>query len=155
MNSNGEDVIIKCHKQDRVLINIVNSTMEDVIIRGYKQDRVAIIIMNSNGKGAIIMGHKHDIVLNAIISSKQVKAVISDKVDTIYSCKEPMSHLSSMQVMFIICNTVHSCSKLAGRLRKVMVIGMWTSTTTLGWRLATTTSTNRSLLFLVGEGHHW
>ena len=93
----------------------------------------------------IIKGHKQDRV--AIISSKHVTANISNKVDTIYSCDEPVSHLSSKQVLFIIRNTVHSCRKPAGRLREIMVMRMRTSMTTLGWILAATTSTNRSRLF--------
>jgi hypothetical protein len=148
----GEILQVYMILQDRVLISIVNNNGEDMIIKGHKQDRVFNNIVNSTGEDMIIESHKQDSVL---ISSKQVTAVISDKVDAIYSCDEPVSHLGSKQVMFVTSNTVHSCSKLAGRPREVMVMRMRTSTTTLGWRLAAATSTNRSLLFLVGEGHHW
>ena len=106
--------------------------------------------MNSNEEGSITKCHKQDSVFT---SSKQVMAVISDKVDTIHSCNEPVSHLSSKQVMFVTSSTIHSCSKLDGCLREVK--GMGTSKTTSGWRLAAATSTTRSLLVLVGEGHHW
>ena len=140
-------MIIKGHEQDRVLI-----TREDVIIKSHKQDRVAINFVNSNKEGAITKGHEQD---SGLISGKQVTTVISDKVDTIHSCDEPVSHLNSKQVIFVTSNTIHSCSKLDGRLREVKVMGMRTSTTTSGWSLATAASTNRSKLFLVGEEHHW
>ena len=167
VNSSGEDMTIKGKEQDRILIshgegviieqdsvlnNIVNSTGENVIIKSHKQDRVAINFVNSNKEGAITKGHKLD---SGLISGKQVTTVISDKVDTIHSCDEPVSHLNSKQVIFVTSNTVHSFGKLAARRRKVKVTGMRTSTTTSGWSLATSTSTNRSKLFLVGEGLHW
>ena len=140
-------MIIKGHEQDRVLI-----TREDVIIKSHKQDSVAINIVTSNKEGTIIKGQNQD---SFLISNRKVTAVISDMVDAIYSCNESVSHLGSKQVMFVTSNSVHSCSKPASRLREVMVMRMRTSTTTLGWRSAAATSTNRSLLFLVEEGYHW
>ena len=51
VNSNGEDVFIKGHKQGRVRVNTVTSNREDVII---KQDRVLNKIMNSTGEDVVI-----------------------------------------------------------------------------------------------------
>jgi hypothetical protein len=147
VNSKGDDVIINGNKQDRVYIYIVNRTGVDMSVNSYKQDSIAINIVKSNEEGAITKGHMQHSVLSC---SKQVTAIISDKVDTIYSCDVQVGRLSIKQFMFVTSNTVNSCSKLAARLREVMVLS--TSTTTLGWKLAAATSTTRSLLRLVGGG---
>ena len=53
----------------------------------------------------IIIIRKEDMV--AIISGKRVTAIFSSKVDTIYSRDQPVTNLSSKQVVIIISNTIH------------------------------------------------
>ena len=86
--------IIQAHMilRDGVLITIVKGNAEDVIIKSHEQDSVAINIVTSNKEGTIIKGHNQD---SFLISSRKVTAVISDMVDAIYSCDEPVSHLGS------------------------------------------------------------
>ena len=62
---------------------------------------------NSTEQGSVrIIIRREDRV--AIISRKHVTAISSSKVDTIYSRDQPVTKLSSKQVMFIISNTIHS-----------------------------------------------
>ena len=89
----------------------------------------------------------------AFISRKRVTAIFSSKVNTIHFRDQPVTNLSSKQVVVVIGNTIHYWVKLAGHLKEVLVVRM--NMTTSVWRLASATSTNRILLFLVGEGHHW
>ena len=89
----------------------------------------------------------------AFISRKSVTAIFCSEVYTIYSRDQPVINLGSKQVVIVIGNAIHYWVKLAGHLKEVQVVMM--NMTTSVWRLASATSTNRILLFLVGEGHHW
>jgi hypothetical protein len=61
---------------------------------------------NSTEQGSVlIIIRKEDMV--AIISGKHVTAIFSSKVDTIYSRDQPVTNLSSKQVVIIISNTIH------------------------------------------------
>ena len=110
------------------------SNMRDVIIKGDQLYRMAI---SRTSRNMIIRD----------------RAAITSKVDTMYAQNLPPFHIDSKHVRFINIYAVHTCCKLAVRLKEGM--GMRTSTTTLVWRLASATGSNRILLFLIGEGHHW
>ena len=73
VNSNGEDVFIKGHKQGRVLFNIVTSNREDLFIKGHKQVWVCVNTVTSNREDVII---KQDRVLNKIMNSTGEDVVI-------------------------------------------------------------------------------
>ena len=61
---------------------------------------------NSTEQGSVlIIIRKEDMV--AIISGKHVTAIFSSKVDTIYSRDQPVTNLSSKQVVIIISNAIH------------------------------------------------
>ena len=107
---------------------------------------------NTERGSILVITWKEDMVAN--ISRKHVTATFSSKIDTIHSRNQPVTNLSSKQVMIVISNTTHYLVKLAGHLKKVLVV-MGTHTTTSTWSLPAATSANRILLFLVGEGHHW
>ena len=62
-------------------------------------------INNTRQGSALITIRKEDMV--AIISGKHVTAIFSSKVDTIYSRDQPVTNLSSKQVVIIISNTIH------------------------------------------------
>ena len=89
----------------------------------------------------------------AFISRKCITAVFSSEVYMIYPRDQPVINLGSKQVVIVIGNAIHYWVKLAGHPKEVLVMRM--NMTTSVWRLASATSTNRMLLFLVGEGHHW
>ena len=110
------------------------SNMRDVIIKGDWLYRMAI---SRTSRDMIITD----------------RAAISSRVDTVYAQNLPPFHIGSKHVGFSNIYAVHTCCKLAVRLKEGM--GMRTSTTTLVWRLASATGSNRILLFLIGEGHHW
>ena len=91
----------------------------------------------------------------------KVEVTISHKMGNIHSCAQPdrsqrKAVFSNFQVRVTDSyklDNIYSCSKPAGRQRQIIMM-MVTSMTTLDWILAAATSTNRSFLILVGEGHH-
>ena len=75
--------------------------------------------------------------------------------------------MGSKQVVPIVSRYALSFCRLASHQKKFLVAKMFPVVmtvlgattkmcmTTFNWRLASATSTNRSFLFLKGEGHHW
>ena len=62
-------------------------------------------INNTRQGSALITIRKEDMV--AIISRKCVTAIFSSRVDTIYSRDQPVTNLSSKQVVIIISDATH------------------------------------------------
>ena len=60
----------------------------------------------------------------ANISREHVTATLSSTMDTIHSRYQPVTNLSSKQVMIVISNTIHYWVKLAGHLREVLDVKM-------------------------------
>ena len=61
---------------------------------------------NSNQQGSVlIIIKKEDMV--AIISGRRVTAILSSKVETVYSCDQSVNNLSKKQLVIKISNTVH------------------------------------------------
>ena len=123
MNSTEEDVIVKGHKQNSVAIYIVNSTMGDIFAKSHNQNSAAIYIVKSTVGDVIVKSHKQNSVAinfvdsneeinkrlmqHSVLSRKRVMAIISNKVDTIYSRDEQVGRRSIKQFRFVSSNTVH------------------------------------------------
>ena len=94
----------------------------------------------------------------AIISSKRDVIIKGDRLYrmAISRTRQDKINKGNEQDRAVIINNyaIHTCCKLAGHLKEVLVMRMRTNMTTLTWSLADATSANRSFLFLVGEGHH-